>query len=119
MKKLAIGDKLYYYNITHIWGKVQYGEYEIVGETPKFWKLDNGYLCNKNTLIIRGSDRKLQENKNEKLDKELIRQQLLSNIEDKENTLRGIKKEIWKNGDIKALEELLKAFDDVINKRES
>ena len=36
MKKLAIGDKLYYYNITHIWGMVQYGEYKIVGETPKF-----------------------------------------------------------------------------------
>jgi len=118
MKKLAIGDKLYYYNSTHIWSMVQYGEYEIVGETPKFWKLNNGYLCNKSTLIIRGSDRKLQEKKNKKLDKELIRQQLLSDIEDKANELRKIKKEIWKNGDIKALEELLKAFDNVIKKRE-
>jgi len=119
MKQLKVGDKLYHYYHTLIWGTIEFTEYTIVGETPKFWKVERlgeKYLCKKEDLMIRGTYRNLQKEKDNKLDKEIKRQELINEIDKKAEFITRNKREFWKNGDIEALERLITALDNVIDK---
>jgi len=121
MKQLKVGDTLYYYNSTPIWGVVECSIYKIVGETPKFWKIERlgeNYLCNKGTLVIRGTYRELQSERNELLDRELKLQELISEIDEKADFIRRNKRNFCKVGNIEAFKTVISALDNVIKEGE-
>ena len=116
---MKVGDKLYHYDITRIWGNIEFSIYEIVGETPKFWKVkendeEKELLCDKKRLVIRGRYRVLQERRNEKLDRELKLQKLISKIDRKTDFIMRNKRELYKKGNVEAFESLITALDNAI-----
>jgi len=117
MKNLTIGSELYYYYITPIWGTITFTEYEIIGETPKFWRIEDSYgslyMCDKKNLKIRGKEVYLQIERDSKLDKEMTRQKLMSDILDRIYVLEKNKRKITKEADINSLENLSIALDKV------
>ena len=115
MKNLTIGNKVYYYYTAPIWGTITFSEYEIIGETPKFWKIKDSYgslyMCDKKNLKIRGRGIYLQAKRDNKLDKEMTRQKLMSDILDGIYVLDRNKRKVTKEANINDLESLLIALD--------
>jgi len=115
MKKLTIGNELYYYYTAPIWETITFSKYEIIGETPKFWKIKDSYgslyMCDKKNLKIRGKDIYLQTERDSSLDEKITRQELIGNILDKIYVLEKNKRKITKEANIDNLESLSIALD--------
>jgi len=117
MKQLKVGDTLHYYTSTPIGGVVGHSEYKIIGETPKFWKVENSnkiFMCSKDSLKIRGEYRILQRDRDEKLDKKIRMQELIKEIDRKTEVIIKNKRDFLNNGDIEAFEKILNALNDGI-----